>query len=272
MNFLDIFKTNQKIEGKETYNFLVVAALQEELNEFYKLEKSFSRKIEKEGGAFEVELDFNGSKIKILTFSPNNMGMPINATYLMDIVLKHNPIYTFMIGTCACLNDKHKIGDVLVPDRIFSYESGKYESGKFMPDYFAHSTSGKLRKQAELLKSIIGKKIQFSVIADEDFCSGAAVIDDSKIVANIKKYGSRKLSGLDMESYAIACMNTLFKGEKDLLVIKGISDYAKQKSESEKKGNKELAKKNSAKFALHLIKHLQKNTFIHDKKIKLNKN
>lgn len=270
MNFLDIFKTNQKIARKETYNFLVVAALQEELNEFYKLEKSFSKKIEKEGGAFEVEFEFNGNNIKILTFSPNNMGMPINATFLMDIILKHNPIYTFMIGTCACLNDKHQIGDVLVPDRIFSYESGKYENGKFMPDYFAHSTSGKLRKQAELLKSMIGKK-QFSVIADEDFCSGAAVVDDIKIVEKIKRIGSRKLSGLDMESYAIACMNTLFKGEKELLVIKGISDFAKQKSEAEKKGNKELAKKNSAKFTLQLIKHLQKNTFIHDKKVKLSK-
>ncbi len=272
MNILDIFKTNQKIAKKETYNYLVVAALQEELNEFYKLEKSFKKKVEKDGGAFEIEMNCNGITIKILTYSPNNMGMPITATHLMDIVLKHNPIYTLMIGTCACLNNKHNLGDVLVPDRIFSYESGKYENGDFMPDYLAHSASGKLRKQAELLKSILGKKIKFNVTTDEDFCSGAAVIDDKKIVSKILKNGSRKLSGLDMESYAVACMNTLFKGEKDLLVIKGISDFANKKSESEIRGNKDLAKKNSAKFALQLIKHLQNNTFIHDKKLKLNKN
>ena len=271
MNLLNIFKTDQKVTVKETYNFLIVAALQEELNEFYKLEKSFSKKTKKDGGAYEVEFECKGNMVKILTYTPNKMGMPINAIHIMDIISKHNPYYIIMIGTCACLNNKHMIGDILIPDRIFSYESGKYENGNFKPDYMAHSTGETLRKQAESLKFNLGKKIKYNVTTDEDFCSGAAVIDDSEIVRRIIDIGSRKLSGLDMEGYALACMNTLFKGDKEVIVIKGISDFANKKAESENRGNKELAKINSSKFALHLVKYLQNTVFAFPAKVKFKK-
>jgi nucleoside phosphorylase len=261
MGILDAFKTKPYIASKETYNFLVVAALQEELNEFYKVNKSFSKRTQKEGGAFEINYKFDGNIVKIITYTPNKMGMPFNAAALMNIISIHEPHYTIMIGTCACIAKNHNLGDVLIPDRVFSYESGKYEKGVFKPDYVAHSTGEELRKQAELLKSIIGNELNFNVTTDEDFCSGGAVVDDIEISKEIIKNCGRKLSGLDMEAYAVACINTVLKGNKELLVIKGISDFAKDKGECEQTGNKELAKKNSAKYTYELIKYLQKTTF-----------
>lgn len=261
MGVFDAFKTKPYVVSKETYNFLVVAALQEELNEFYKVNQSFSKKTKKEGGASEISYTTNGKVVKILTYTPNKMGMPFNAAALMNIISIHEPIYTLMIGTCACIAKDHKLGDVLIPDRVFSYESGKYDKGVFKADYLAHPTGEELRKQAELLKSLIGDKLDFNVTTDEDFCSGGAVVDDLEISKEIIKLCGRKLSGLDMEAYAVACINTVLKGNKELLVIKGISDFAKDKGEAESAGNKALAKKNSARYTYELIRHLQETTF-----------
>jgi nucleoside phosphorylase len=269
MVFFDAFKTTAPVKAKETFNFLVVAALQEELNEFYKIKQSFNKKIKKEGGAFEVSYIFKGKKVNILTYTPNKMGMPFNAAALMNIISIHKPFYTIMIGTCARIAKDHKLGDVLIPDRVFSYESGKYEKGEFKPDYTAHSTGEELRKQAELLKSLMNGKLNYNVTTDEDFCSGGAVIDDSEISKEIIKRCGRKLSGLDMESYSIAFINTILKGNNELLVVKGISDFAKNKQDTEQVGNKELAKKNSAHFTFELIKHLQQTVFGFNQNVKI---
>jgi nucleoside phosphorylase len=183
------------------------------------------------------------------------MGMPFNAAALMNIISIHKPIYTIMIGTCACIAKNHKLGDVLIPDRVFSYESGKYEKGIFKADYAAHNTGEELRKQAELLKSQLGKKLHYNITTDEDFCSGAAVVDDLEISNEIIKRCGRKLSGLDMEAYSIACINSVLKGN----------------NETEQTGNKELAKQNSAHFSFELIKHLQESFFGFDQDVSIKK-
>lgn len=273
MGFKDLFfKATPAISSRESYNFLIVAALQEELNEFYNQNKGFTKPVYKDGGANEISFQYKKRDVKILTFTTNNMGMPINAASIMKIINIHEPIYTIMIGTCACIKRNHKLGDVLIPKRVFSYESGKYENGVFDPDYEAKSTGDQLRKQAELLKSRIGHKLKYNVTTDEDFCSGGAVIDDKDMSNEIVKRCGRKLSGLDMEAYSIACINSLLFPDKELLVIKAISDYAKNKTESEEEGNKELAKNNSANYAFELIKHLEDFIFGANKTVTIKRN
>ena len=72
-----------------------------------------------------------------------------------------------------------------------------------------------------------------------------------------------------MEAYSIACINQILKGNNELLVIKGISDFAKDKGETEQEGNKELAKKNSARFAYDLVRHLQNTFFSSNQEIEI---
>ena len=259
MGIFDFFSTD--VISKPTYNFLIVAALQEELNEFYKLDSAFKSKKLIEGGAVELSYSCREYNINLITYTPNKMGMPFNAAAIMNIISIHQPFYTIMIGTCASVSSKHKLGDVLIPDRVFSYESGKYEKGIFKPDYVSHSTGDELRKQAEILKSELQAKLNFGVTTDEDFCSGAAVVDDNELGIEIINRCGRKLSGLDMEAFSIACINTVLKGSKELLVIKGISDFARDKGDTEQLGNKEIAKQNSAKYAFELVKHLQSTLF-----------
>lgn len=272
MDWLKFFRRSKPLpvlNTRETYNFLVVAALQEELDEFYKTNtKHFGKKEEREGGAYLVSYLNNKERVRILTYTPNVMGMPMAAASIMNVIAIHNPTYTFLIGTCACLNKNHKLGDVIVPSRVFSYESGKYDAGVFKPDYVAHSTGEDLRKEAQHLISKNGN-IGYKVITDEDLCSGSAVINDEGLVAEITQRCGRKLAGVDMEAYSVACINTVFKGRKELTVVKSFSDYAKRKEETEVAGNKTLAKKNSAHFAYRLIRHLHESKFGNKKRIVL---
>lgn len=235
---------------------LVAAALAEELNAFYKIKKSaFAKKVKLEGQVFEVKWKINGQQVKVLTYTPNQMGMPYNAAALATVVALHKPDYTLFIGTCACLNDEKKAyGDVLIPSRVFSYESGKYRDGKFLPDYISFETGDLLRKKAEELKTRVVNT--FQIITDEQFCSGAAVIDDEEKRNHIIDHSARKVTGLDMEAYSVACLNSILKPKHELLVIKGIMDFAKNKFTTEATGSKELAKTNSAQVAFQLIEYI----------------
>jgi nucleoside phosphorylase len=257
---------NAKQDG---YVFMVAAALQEELNEFYEMSTDFSDRQEVDGNAFKVSLKIGRQSVTILTYTPNQMGMPFNAAAIMKIHSMYTPLYTFFIGTCASLKPaEHSQGDVLIPFRVFSYESGKYENGKFLPDFMSYQTGDHLRKEVEVLKKKIGQSLSYGVIADEEFASGSAVINDSVKREEVLARSGRKVTGLDMEAYSIACMNfVLRRTGNEFLVIKGISDYAADKGASEKKGKKEIAKRNAADFTLKLILHLYKQNFDQKKTI-----
>lgn len=261
MGFLGLFSKG-RIASNESYNFLVTAALQEELNEFYKLDPSFSKQERMEGDCYLISFRFNENTIKILTYSADKMGMPFNAAAIMRIINIHQPFYTLFIGTCANIGKKITLGDVLIPRRTFSYESGKYEDGQFKPDYNVYETGETLHKQASNLYLKINSKLKYKVLLDIDFSSGGAVIDDENIRTEIEKRGGRKVAGLDMEAYSIGCINHILKGRNELLVIKGISDFARKKSGAERKGYKELARKNAAEYSFELIKHLVKNVLV----------
>lgn len=253
-------KPKPVITTKKTYNYLVVAAIQEELSEFYSLTSKLKRHARVAGGAVVLTFEIDKKReIEILTYSSNKMGMPYNAAAIMKIICMHEPIYTFFIGTCAGIKDGQKPGDVLVPHQVFNYESGKHNStGVFEPDHIGFETDDDIRKYAEVIKNRVNR--HYKVIADENFCSGAAVIDNVDKKREIVKHLPRKVTGLDMEAYSLACIQNILKSEgKKIGIIKGIMDHGENKEQSEKSKNKELAITNSAKFALELIKYIEDN-------------
>ncbi len=252
-------KRSKSIVSKETYNYLVVAALQEELKEFCNLCGKKQGVKHKTGGAVEIVFKKGKKQIKILTYSSNKMGMTYNAAAIMNVIAIHQPVYTFFIGTCAGLiPEKQKTGDILVPHFVFAYESGKHSAkGVFEADHISFDTSEDIRKYSENLKSNIRR---YNVTTDENFCSGAAIIDNKVKKEEIKNDVARKVTGLDMEAFAIGCINDILKKDgKQLAVIKGIMDFGENKLESENNNNKTLAKKNSADFTLKLIRYIDEN-------------
>lgn len=257
-----LFKAKETtLSSKETYNFLVVAALQEELSAFTELTSKLARIKKLSSGAVEYSYKKTIKKnYKILTYTSNKMGMAYNAASIMRVIMHHQPLFIFFIGTCAGLNsDEQKPGDVLVPHFIYNYESGKHtDNGEFKPDHICLETDEEVRKYAEIIKKKVDK--DFNVFTDENFCSGSAVVDNIEKRKKIVEQIPRKVTGLDMEAYSLACINNILKEEgKKVSVIKGIMDFGQDKTASEKADNKQKAKVNSAKFTLALIEYVEEN-------------
>lgn len=271
--FLNSEVKNKRFElysNKKTYNFLVVSARQDELSAFTTLTSNLKRGEKFEQGAQEFIYVEGKISIRILTYTPNVMGMAYNSASVMRIICKFQPIYTLFIGTCAGLNSsKYNIGDVLVPDFIYNYESGKHKKDEsFECDYIGFQTSDEIRKYADAVSRKISKKIK--IITDDNFCSGSAIVDNAKKMQEIRDKIARKVSGLDMEAYSIACINQILREEKKhISVIKSIMDFGENKEESEINTNKKKAMENSAKVALEMIRYIHVEVINSDQSIKL---
>jgi nucleoside phosphorylase len=258
--------TKSFISSKKSYNFLVVAARQDELSAFIDQTDNLKKGEKVEFGVRELRYVEKKLQIEILTYTSANMGMAFNAASIMRIICKYQPMYTIFIGTCAGLNsDKNKCGDVLIPQNIYNYESGKHkDNNEFESDHNCFSTDDDMRKYAEILKNKLDKKI--NIIADEHFCTGSAIIDSKQKKDEIISRLPRKVTGLDMESYSIACINYILREEgKKLCVVKSIMDFGEKKTESEGNDNKKLAMYNSGKVTLELIKYIH-NEIINNRK------
>jgi nucleoside phosphorylase len=133
-----------------SYKYLVVSALQEELDEFMLKVSPSTEELELD--VMLAKIQHRSKSVEILTFTADKMGMPFNAAKLMQIILSFRPKFIFFIGICAGIKD-HPPGSVLIPKRVFSYESGKYENGVFSPDYTSYDTSDVLRKKAQSLNT-----------------------------------------------------------------------------------------------------------------------
>lgn len=236
----------------EYYHFLVVSALQDEMKPFLSGKNWTYLDHQKTLKTLKIK-NSKGVDYNILSYSTNKMGMPFNGVAISRIIERHNPRYVIFIGTCAGLNKTRKLkeGDVLIPEYIYSYDSGKHDDkGIFQIEHRHYDVSSAL---TTLAKDMITKenKFTFNIKDSCGFCSGSSVVSNAKMIAKIENDANRKVSGLDMEAYVIAVINHLF-GNVDTIVIKGIMDFGVNKADKFKK----MARDNSASVADNLIKYI----------------
>ena len=180
------------------------------------------------------------------------MGLPVNGVALTNVIRNYEPRYVIFIGTCAGLNPgDNKKGDVLIPEYVYAYDSGKYDdTGKFKVEHRHYDLSQTIRTMAS---DMIQKnaKYKFGIEQNCGFCSGASVVSNKTKRNQIIKGKNRKVAGFDMEAYSLAVINQFCIGV-DTIVIKGIMDFGEKKSDLWK----EKAKNNSALIANDLINYM----------------
>lgn len=182
----------------------------------------------------------NYKKIIVAIFRQNSMGLvaaSMTATYALN---KFNPKLLLMCGVCAGIQGKAELGDLIVFSPVYDYGAGKNSAGKFFPDYQQRVLDATVRPIIEQMvcdkelaraikdgwKSTIGKPNTELTIHLYPGGSGAAVITDEAVVAEIKAH-QRTLGAIDMESYAIAeVANAALAKEIPWLVVKGVQDFA----------------------------------------------
>lgn len=182
----------------------------------------------------------NGKNIELAIFKQNNMGLVSAAMTATYAVNKFNPKMLLMCGVCAGVEGKANYGDLIVLSPVFDYGSGKYYSGKFLPDYRQHHISGVIRPIVEEMCCNIELKREIKDAWENQGGkpdtelniyiypggSGSAVITDDSVVEEIKTH-QRTLGAIDMESFAVAeVANAALTKEIPWLVVKGVQDFA----------------------------------------------
>jgi nucleoside phosphorylase len=244
----------QESTPRPSYKYLVVSALPQELQAFYSINDAFSNRIriDKELGVYQTKLKIANSEETVLTFTSGIMGMPHNSAAIMQVIERHQPIYVLFIGTCASLKDGAKLGTVIIPKSVFNYELGKLKSLSFASDHESYKMSKTIPEHAESIISTNPTRLNFPVVTDDDFCSGSIVVDSGFKKWWIKKRASRKVNGLDMESYSLGAIQHL-NPSKIIGVVKGVMDLGTGKTDE----NKATAMKNAGKFAYELICYIE---------------
>lgn len=237
------------------YDFLVASALQEELDPLLKGKEWGYLDEQKIAKTIRV-VNSRGYIYNIILYSINKMGMPFNGVAITRIIEQQKPQYVLFIGTCAGLKKSGNLkeGDILIPDYIYSYDSGKYnDKGHFEIEHRHYDVSSSL---ICLVNDMINKhrKYKFTIVPSCGFCSGASVVSSKEMRNKITQEANRKVLGFDMEAYVIAVINQLYS-DVETLVIKGIMDFGENKTDK----FKEKAKVNAAKVANDLLNYIIEN-------------
>lgn len=221
-------------------------------------------------------------KIKVLLACSNQMGMPVAASLTTKLIYLYNPKIIAMCGICA--GTKGDIGDILAPDILWDYGSGKNyidiiktKSGKKKkiekfdpyryPEYVNNEIIKKIielshnKKYLNDIRNRYPIENHFENFPDKlslrvgPYASGSAVIANERILKHIKSQDG-KLIGFDMEAYGVIySVNNCNKEQKPTcLIFKSISDYGdSNKNHPDKNKHQDFGAFTSANYLTEFI-------------------
>ena len=192
-----------------------------------------------------AQINLHGKKFSFLAVSAPQMGMAASSTLTMKVLHSFRPKYLVMTGLAAGIEGKSNYGDILVAELAFDYTSGKKtmdtDNGTvFQPDFKPVELSRDLLEDMlsckgnrdfldEIKNGWTGdNKINVSLeLHIGPLASGGSVIEDANVLTDIKQH-SRKLIGIDMETYGVYYAGNNCSKPKPLGVIsiKSVSDFA----------------------------------------------
>lgn len=163
----------------------------------------------------------------VVTMLTDMGGIKINSStlVLVEAIGMFAPNYAIMVGICASMNDKVKIGDVVIANPIVSYDSKKetergviYRGQRFYP-YLLINKFPHIR---------LLNKFNFKVFKGE-VVSGETLANSERFKAELLKAFPETLA-LDMEGIGFA--TTCQKYNVQWIFLKGVSDCGANKADN----------------------------------------
>lgn len=214
----------------------------------------------------------NGKPCGIIHTQLSEMGMTAAAVHTTKAILRFNPQVVIMTGIAGGLEKDANIGDVLVATDVWNYNSGKYVevidgesvSAELRPDSKHILLNRAIRDKLTAInfKPILTQiKNSYTVNAPTSMLNvfygpmacGSAVVASQDVIDMVRSQ-SRKVVGLDMESYGVylACQE-ISNPPVNAIVLKSISDFADRKKDD---ASQDYAAYTSTSFAMHLIQNV----------------
>lgn len=181
---------------------------------------------------YQTEFMREGIKHKLITAQQDVMGMTSSALLCAKVIAHFRPEYIIMCGIAAGIGEEIEqiYGDILVPDVVWDYSTGKFVGAHVRKDNEFHIHIGPM-------------------------ACGSTVVANSEFVSRRGLPLFPSTIGLDMESYSVIYSATNFSSPSPkAVIIKGICDYAnEEKSDQYQK----FAAYNSSQFTKYLLeRHL----------------
>lgn len=240
---------------------LVITALQEEMDAVLGLMLNGRRdwneyQIDEGYSYFETEIDNDGESFILKVTSQAQPG-PTYATAHTTLMLKGKPDILFMTGICAGNQDEEiELGDIIIADMAFHYETGKLVEGGFNPEIensnvdpvvvqwlkdYCSVNKGSLEVDGTERKLYVGA-----------FATGSPVVSRKDIFTNLQKR-DRKVLALDTEAYCVLKAVEISNLRVPAVVIKGVCDFADP--DKDDRAHK-VAADGAAKCMLGVAKHI----------------
>lgn len=205
---LDIFIAQAREKGR--YDFLIFTALKKERDAYLSLECGKIDSVQRNGLDL-WEFDLNGRSGAIVLLP--RMGL-VNATAIVSRALElYTPAVTAMSGICAGLGSETYLGQLLIADVVWEYQSGKWLDEAFEAEPYQEQIPPHTRLE---ISKILEENRLLSILEANHtgsfrpskrsppklavFTTGSAVIASEKRLETVKQQ-HRKVSGLDMEVY-----------------------------------------------------------------------
>ena len=247
VNCAKYLMNKDKRDDKPDFDFdlAIVCALKEpELEEVVKLPWNWGEPKPLDDVTFfrEGSLDIEGRRHKVAALCSTRMGMVSAAVLTNKTIERLRPRVIAMTGICAGHKDKVQLGDVIVADPAWDFQSGKLKLDRekakmeFSPhqiaiSHFLRSRFEQMTSDTQLVADILDK---FGSDAPSGFklrvgpvASGAAVVADGRVIDEVREFQHRDLLGLEMEIYGMyATSQQASAPQPKYLAIKGVCDFA----------------------------------------------
>lgn len=192
------------------FDFLIFCALEEERNPYIAFFPEGRRTIR--GGVECYDIEIAGKSGSVILHS--KMGL-VNAAAVAAVSIdRYRPNLVAMSGICGGFKSRASMGQLLISEMVYEYQSGKWTGDGFSQEPYQvpteHNLLTALRKLcddndiiAELEKGFKGSRpSEQNNPKPAVFTSGSAVIADQKYLGQVEIL-HRKVSGLDMEIFAL---------------------------------------------------------------------
>lgn len=200
-------------------------------------------------------------------------GLQSTATYTSQVITDLQPDLILLVGNAAGIKERLKIGDIVVGDRAYEYQSGSVENGQTF--YRPRETRPYSESIVERAKIMINdttwkKRITYGDKVFPDDLQRLAEVDVGPIVSGdktIKDTNSELMSfirihcndAIAAEKEATGILNATRRTTHiEVANIRSISDLADAKNETDRLGYKVLAASHASAFAFELLNQWKK--------------
>lgn len=186
-------------------------------------------------------VDSEGTKRSIIATYCTRMGSPSAASSASYLISRYKPKLIAMTGITGGINDELSLGDIVVADSCWNWESGKRtrEDGESI----FKTAADQIRLDERICALFKRYSVNRNYVEDIQnnwsgnssssrlslhvgpMVSGSSVMEDEKIVSEILKQ-HRKILAIEMEAYGVALSANIAPSPTKFLILKSVSDLA----------------------------------------------